>query len=34
MRDKRIKVFDLPEIIEGKSEALNEMLKLCTYESK
>ena len=34
LRDQRIKVYDLPENIKGKSAALNEMLNLCSSESK
>jgi len=34
MRDIRIKVFDLPPTVKGKSAALNEMLNLCNPENK
>ncbi len=34
MRDIRIKVFDLPSTVKGKSAALNEMLNLCNPENK
>jgi teichuronic acid biosynthesis glycosyltransferase TuaG len=35
MRDKRIKVYDLSfDTIKGKAAALNEMLNLCSSESK
>ena len=33
LRDKRIKVNDLPEHIKGKPSSLNEMIKLCSLES-
>ncbi len=32
IKDDRIKVFDLPTTIKGKSAALNEMLNLCSIE--
>ena len=34
MRDIRIKVFDLPPTVKGKSAALNDMLNLCNPENK
>lgn len=34
VKDNRIKVYDLPESIKGKSNALNIMLKLCNQESE
>lgn len=34
IKDDRIKVFDLPTTIKGKSSALNEMLNLCSIEHK
>jgi len=34
LRDQRIKVYDLPENIKGKSAALNEILNLSSSESK
>jgi len=34
IKDKRIRIHDLPTNIKGKSHALNEMLNLCEPESK